>query len=552
MDQVLKDRTTKLHEAIGKLEAYSLQQLELSQNPSVFKTMSIMRSILAKYFDPHQEKHRYQQILSAIEEINRNRLLIQKFQEGTPAEQELAEKITHTVNNYNASFDQRIQFCVTGKQRLANFFSKDKQTDQPLPRIALLEKSSIPFKPFHKKNSKESSDIPLSKQSTELFHMKAITLLESHGIGNEARHVVKQSPIHTNVLENICTLTQTLSIFPGQTIVVMGESALDPKTMSICTLLPQSFKISLESPTGFPHPIQRAGWTLASKLIPDSPQRIDLLGEIAPLFQRRNKVITGLLEQGALMSHAKEILSLKKKIFKIHAKEFLDLNETLMITILESADAQKTAFEAVRTYFQMLNTHPLPLETLADASQTIREISMVNPHKLLLEAIIKGKSTDLGNNSAVIRFKIAKRSLDYYVEQSVKETFRQIEEANYSSEDYIKWNYIAQMGSIFGQASKAIFLQHLSEDLIFQPPKLTLFESKIQKAAYVQLADFLNELSNPLQNDFETDFKMHYQLLKKQIHADILLFKEQAPPKISIDLADYFEKRYQSLNSFSE
>lgn len=555
------ESTSRLREAISKLEAFSFQQTDPVS--SVSKTMSLVYSIFAGRFSAGQKKSRLQRhppdrkdVLKAVEQLNRYRFLIEKLKKGTPAEQELAEKVTEAINNYNDNCDKRIQACLSGKHRLTQFFSKHKLQDQELPKIILPKKITVQRhfpehllpKEAQKITSNAAFAVPISKQSAELFHMKAIALLEKYGIASnyEARAFVKKTPIHTTIEKDTstCTLTQTLSLFPGQTIIVMGSSALDPKTHALSRLFPETFCLSMESTqTGFPHPTQRAGWTLAGQLLPEFPQRIDLLDKAANLIQRKNLAITGLLQQGALLKHAKELLSLKKKCFEIHAKELIELQKTLNLAILKAASAEPAAYEIVERFFQSLHTHPNPFEVLADASKLIRETFMMKPHQSLLDAIIKGKSTDLGNRLPEIRYAAASALLDNSVILAKQEIRTQKEDVIFLNER-TKLEYVECLGSIFGEASKRIFLQYLSEDLIFESPRLTRFECKAQAAAYQHLKDFLDEL----EDETVTDPERIYALLKRQIIDDTAVFIEDSRPDIAKELADYFYNRYISLS----
>lgn len=561
------ESTRKLRDAMRKLEAYTLQQMELTDTSSVSKTISLVRSILISPFESKPKKHRHQrhppnknEVLIAVELINRNRLFIEKLKEGTPAEQELAEQFTQTINTYNESCDKRIQGCVSNRERLAKFFSKDKHGHQELPKIALPKKVSIQHHyPEHlspttlKLSAKSEIPVPMSKQSAELFHMKAIALLERYGIASnpEARTFVKQSPIHTAIQEDasICTLTQTLSLFPGQTIVVMGTSALDPKTHAISQLFPETFYLSLESTqTGFPHPIQRAGWTVAGQLLPDSPQRIDLLNLSTELFQRRNAMIAGLEPQGSLLKHAKQLLSFKKKAFDQHAEELIQLHRKLSLTILEKSCANADAYEITEKFYDALGSRPTPFDFLAETWHLVREHFMVRPHQQLLDAIIKGKSTDFGSPISETRHLAAKELLNESLELAQEEILRQKEETKLLNEKS-KYDFMRVFGNILGTASNQIFLQYLSEDLMFLPPSLNSFESKVQIAAYHHLKDFLAELSLSLSGDLASDQKLAYQLLKDQITSDIALFHEETLHPISKELSEYFQNRYVSLSS---
>lgn len=559
------DSTAKLNEAINKLEDYSLQQIKSAEESSVSKTIKLVRSILIRPFDTRPKKHKHQRIppdkhevMTAIEFINRNRLFIEKLKQGTPDEQELAEKYTKAINNYNENCDKRIQGCIRNKGRIANFFSKDKRKEPDLPRIAMLKRTSqrgYPENPackvLQKLYSNSETKIPVSRQLSEMFQMKAIILLENSGIVSrqEARTFVKNSPIYTNLEKSgtMCTHTQALSIFPG--LVIKGNSSLDPKTQLIDKLLPESFTLSLGelTQTSFPHPSQRAGWTLSSHLIPDAPQRTDLLGNAAKLFQQRNQSIASL-QQRDLLKHAKNLFSLKKKAFEEHSQEMIEMHETLATAILKAAGADQDSFQTVGRFYNFLRTHAHPYDVINETSQAIREHFMTKPHQTLLDAIIKGKSTDLGKDVPELRYNAAKAILDQAVD-SAQNDYHPSHHDVENLDERIKSAYIGCMGTLLGKASKSIFLQYLSEDLIFSPPTLSPFEKQVQNAAYLHLKDFLDELSMPLGADSTKNIEMMYQLLKKQLWTDIDVFNSKNTPTIPKELAHYFQQRYASLSS---
>jgi hypothetical protein len=553
------DSTAKLREAIDKLKAYSsLDQIETVEKSSISKTIALVRSILEKHFDSQPKKLKrnsfkpdQQQILEAIELINSKRFFIKKLKEGTPAEQELAEEFTKTIDTYNKSCDKQNQVCTTARQRLANFFSKDKTNEKKLPKIALPKKITVQHhypenfasKTIEKIRTTSDSTIQLTKQSAELFQMKVIALLERYGIASnpEARNFVKTSPIHAAIQNDAttCTLTQTLSLFPGQTIVVKGNSSLDPKTQTINRLFPDTFHLSLElTQTGFPHPIQRTGWSLASQLIPDSPQRIDLLNKTASLFYKRNEVITSLLQQGPMLKHAKMLHALKRNIFEKYAPELIKLHKTLSLAFLKAASAAQSTYEEAEKFFNNLAFHSSPMQVLSEIYHILRENFIVKPHQQLLNAIIKGKSTNLGNDNPKVRYHVAKDLLN----DALKQAKFELHIPNHTN---LHLKFINIFGNIYAKASKNIILQYLSEDLIFLPPTLSSFECKLQAAAYLHLSDFLDEL---LDSQTYTPEYL-YQLIKKQIFSDIHLFQEESPPEISKELSLYFQARFNSLSN---
>lgn len=570
MDKAALESTAKLQEAIRTLEAYSSRKTASHQTSSIAKTIAQVRAIFAHRSDPKPTQKKHQQLSPnshdmlraverAVELINRHRIVIQQLKKGTPAEQRLADEFTRTIDTYNESCNKLIPEYVSTINRLAKFFSKDQQIEKKLPTIILPRKATVqchypeqlatqdlPNPPF----AEQECVVPIPKQSAELFHMKAIALLERYGIAtnSEARVSVKQSPIYTSVEKHssICTLRQTITLFPGQTITVIGASALDPKSHAISRLFPETFRLSLESTqTGCPHPLQRAGWTMASQLLPEFPQRIDLLKEATPLFQGRTRAVIGLSPPGGMLKRAKEMISLKKRCFDQHAQELLNLHKQLAFSIAEDFISDKMHLEQ---FFNHLSTLSHPFQYLSHTSQMIRESFIAEPHQMLLDAIIKGKSTDFGSPFPHTRYMAAKTLLDQAFE-TAKDKVRQQKIGAPSSAEKIRLDYVLCMGEILGQAAKQIILQYLSEDLVFQPPILTSFERKVQAAAYHHLGEFLLELSPPSHPPQSFNLAETYKILKTQVETDIAFFQEEKKLTIPQELADYFQERYDNLMS---
>jgi hypothetical protein len=150
-----------------------------------------------------------------------------------------------------------------------------------------------------------------------------------------------------------------------------------------------------------------------------------------------------------------------------------------------------------------------------------------------------------------VRYQAAKQLLDLEIETTLKEIHQQ-QEAAITSEEQLKFAYVACLGIILGEAAKAIFLQYLSEDLVFPPPDLSLFESQLQTASYLHLSDFLSELSSLSQKRPPLLLTDIYLLLKNQITSDLSVFQEENKSSISQELSTYFSRRYESLRELSD
>ncbi|MEI8366061.1 MAG: hypothetical protein WCF65_06555 [Parachlamydiaceae bacterium] len=556
-----KDITLQLREAIDRLAAYVSKRNNIFF-PSVSQTFASMQTLLSPLGLEQREfktQYPHDKVSLAVEFILRQRFFIEKLKQGTQEEQELAASLTQTIKAYNQRRDERIHRKGMG---IIGFFSIERDAGKGAvpPKVTFSPNTTV--KHYYPENTapdtvcntlinttKTSAPIVLPIQSIELFQMKVISLIESYAktygitLNSDIRALIKNTPISANAQKDAdtCTWTQTLNLFPGHTIIVMGDSALDPKTRSIGTLFPKTFRLSEElTQTGFPHPSQRAGWTLAYELIPGHPQRVDLLDQTADLFFRKARVIENMLSQGNFLKSAKALLAQKKQSFQVHREELLKLHRQLAFAILHAAPQSivpKNAEVIVTRFYDILLTHPSSYDLLSKTHQTIINHFIIQPHHTLIEAILKGKATDFGSRHPTDRYHASQQLLDEAVTQACTAVADQSETAKLP----VNLDYIECFGTILGTASKNIILQYLSEDLIFQPPSLTSFESKVQAAAYRHLSDFLNEIENSPSDILE--------LMRNEISADIALFDGNETPAVSIELSHYFQSRYASLKS---
>lgn len=547
--------TALLLEAIKKLEAYASRQEHSTSRLQLSKTFAKLRSLFShdesgssKSIKQRIHRPTENEINDAIEIINRSRFLIEKLRRGTEDERELAESLTETIARYNSGCDLRITKYV-GKQPLFPLF-RQKRPDSP-PKIALPPKITVSCHfpgenlsqtALKNETARAAAAILVPKQSAELFHMKAIALLEQHGIASnhEARAIIKSSPIHIEQENDTsrCTLVQTLTLFPGQTITVKGSSSLDPKNSTIQKLFPKTFSLTLESTqTGFPDPSQRSGWALAGQLLPFSPQRIDLLAETAPLFQKRLMAIAGLQPKGDLLKRAKSLIAARKQTFNKNSGVLLPLHRKLAEAFISAgSEGRDTTRErgAIALFFDTLSQDPKPFELLCLANRRVAEQYLVDPRKKLIDKIIKGKDTSLGSDNADKRFKAVEQLYDELIDDCIA--------APSESE------YIASMGHALARAAKGIVLQYLSEDLIYPPPRLTPFQITVQAAACRQLDGFLTEL---FMNEEIGPAPLSPTLLEKmkgEIAEDIALFSGANETSVAREIAGYFAERHASLS----
>jgi hypothetical protein len=528
-----QDLTARLRKATDTLHTFSQESLKRQKQSGLSKTVALMKGLLDRALGRKQKQQR-DEVLHAVEVINSQRLAIRSL------DHESIQSITKAVDAYNACHEI---FPTTDKTKSLPKIAIPKRL-RPVERHFPAQRLYKVATPALKNNKIHSG---LSTQTSELFHMKVISLLERYGIASnpEARLTVKNSPISIslNIEDHLCTLTQTFQLFPWQTITIQGTSKVDPITQAIRHLLPDSFSLSLITlQTAFPHPLQRAGWSLADQLLPEVPQRPYLIPQIATLFDLKRQLQESLLSNEKSIISAKNLFKYRRQAFKENSKELLTLHRKQAQAVIAAAlgqrlndqqDLQK-AFEA---FFLAAENDIDPYGFLGETYDLLRDIWITRPYNFVIEEIARikmecdGEMDDIFNDTVNL-FEKAYDSSRLEIAEKIASCADNKLEA--------QWIWIQHYGALIGSASRNIMMQHLSEDLGFAPPELTLFETQLQTSAYRQLIDFVDEMQEDERGEINSA-KM-YLMMKDQIESDTRTFEDKAPTGIALDLAAYFNR----------
>lgn len=321
----------------------------------------------------------------------------------------------------------------------------------------------------------------------------------------------------------------------------MGNTELDPTTKTICKLFPETFSISLESSqTGFPHASQRAGWSLANELLPNFPQRIDMLPTLGTFYGAKKQAATDLLPQGCRLAVAKQLLKLKRHAFNTHKNQLIALHRQLAHAIVKACYETSNAVAAtIDAFFDDLSCQASPYDALAATSHQVQELFISTPCHTLLHAILKEEDYGPTRTS----YECAQATLAKALNSALAQMANRQKNAASISERR-NWDFITLMGKIFGHSAQAIMLQYLSEDLVFAPPTLTAFEQRVQTAAYRHVEDFLHELYADTASEAKRDTTSIYESMKAQIEWDIALFSQGHDHAAVAELAAYFDRRH--------
>ena len=112
------------------------------------------------------------------------------------------------------------------------------------------------------------------------------------------------------------------------------------------------------------------------------------------------------------------------------------------------------------------------------------------------------------------------------------------------------FDYIICMGQLMADASYQILLQHMSETIGFLPPKLGIFEKKIQAALYRQLISFQNELQSGISSKQESLDHFIAEIETDIANFKAVFFEELRGPAIEIvnELESYYHDHFYLNN----
>lgn len=508
------DMPEKVCSAAARLEAFAQLAIKKQGRSALTKTVGLMRKLLKRALRWKSDSSKTE-LMCAIETINKHRIDIRSFNVL------VASSIRNAIDSYN----QSLNHAKNGGDSLRLPHINIPRISLPMvrhfPGSQVVHQATSPMISYAAINT-----TPLPEQTADLFRMKVLSLLNRYEIATnpQARYAVIKSPITTTANDRFCLLTQTVKVFPWETVTVQGASELDPFTQTISRLFPETFSVSLVSEqTAYPHPTQRAGWVLSEYLIPELPQRLDLLPAHASLFSGRKELLEQLLAGKEVNQVAKKLFRIKQRVFQSYIQEFAFLHEKLAQAVFCAGGA--SSFET-KSFFACAQQEANSFDFIGDTYQQIREIWMKQPYQKVVEEQQKPELIEAS-------FKASHEEIE-------ADLIRDIEEAE-SEKQRIQLEWILNYGSLVGKASVPIMLQHLSEDFDFEPPKLTHFQTQLQTVACRHLADYMTELNQP---EFD-DTKM-YQAMKRQLTVDCETFQRKEKSRVAADLEGYFALRYRT------
>ncbi len=224
-------------------------------------------------------------------------------------------------------FAGNIDEAPTWRQRIARFFNPETPKKHSYSKHEATAKSLTPSLP----------SMQVTQQETDAFRMKAITLMNSHGIPFKSVAEQLKTLRNTPILMNrksldapIISYYQIVSPFPGEIIEFKGSFKRTGDKFSIP--IPSSFQIHKQN--GFPQTAQHNGWALDPCLVrSNAPQDI---------LERKAFLAKELLPDGALAEQAREHIA--KKRVALDPKELVELHRQLAHALVKGNPEMIDAF----------------------------------------------------------------------------------------------------------------------------------------------------------------------------------------------------------------
>ncbi len=489
----IRDPKAKLRAALDVIDHYNdaLSKQPLAnvfpsqkKNTGIGVSVRLAFHLIASAFSL---KAKHKGVQAAIDDVKRHHPSLTD-------DRRLLDRTFSSIQKFNQALDESQESNkISWHHKLFRFF---------INKSSLRHKITLPTKPlqpFHHLNPAQTQC--LSKQEEDAFRMKAFTLIKKYGIIfpsiEEALKTIRETPIDATIecsslsASSVLYLRQTLTPFPGETIILRGAINRNPGSPIPSTPIPESFALTNETtPSGFPDPLQHTGWALSEVLIPGAPHRPDAMPSLNALLQKKRETARFLKEQPAFKQRAQKLLKIKMK----HPAPLFDLHQRLFSTL--APDSAKE----IATFFDWLKQRKDPLETLAAVSRKFNQKCLIEPSQTLMQAW-NSPSKDQ-----------SRRAAQTIIAASFK---KGAEELTQSLADAAVQEFQRVLAEHIGMPAQELLLQHASEIMQFPPLPLSQKAKALQSLALIQLEAYLKELNEEIPQPPQTQLLYEIEALEK-------------------------------------
>jgi len=527
LDTIRQFTDPNISKTIPTLESFDLQdgKLEVKIRSSIERTMRFTKDCLLQVLSPYvrskqKEKRKAisQKLQESVDLLKIYSSAIKHMQKGSAHDAALADRFLQCIKNYNTLVQRTKETTFSLKNKIKRFFYSIAgwkvddallqseiflpETSEYVLQSKEVSESSLLGHKITIKNEPEnkfiqllqdaqakSQGIPLEPKRQELdaFRLKAHTVLQHHEtltalsykelVAYLLRYPIEAEPVSGDFGYGVTavSLCQKLSEFPGETLEIRQVFQRDSFHPELCFPVKESFTIHTHAvQTGFPHPLQHIGFTLAEKLIPSFTSEPLKLSK---LLEKKQTLSRKLLPKGDLSSIAKKLLRMKRKIFNSSAST-LDLLKKTIAMLCKQAGSTDT--QIIDDFFSWAQTSEFPFDAISHVHAEMIEKAVQEPLEHLQQEWLLRKNAQLHNPS------FCKEMLNQKMTQAI--------ESMKCSENGIVGQYQAFLAENLKNNIAAIVLLLFSEHLHFTPPTLSPFEKMLVASLFRSVLLFIYEL----------------------------------------------------------
>lgn len=501
----MSSKDDELKKALDQLEAF--KQASEKKSSRLEKVADLVQGFFSSDYKVKKEQALLQvkkELIQSIGVIKTYLPLIDKYREGSPEEQKLAEFALKTIEGYNQALTSENALKIEIHPAIQKF--KNSKIDDL----------------FKTKTQAQSS-----QEERDTLRMKAIRLIENDsGIGEVGLHESSISEVKKE--GKTVTLVQTWSDLPGEVTRIVGAFR---RESNHSIPIKDSFKLYLESiQPGHPYPPQHMGWSLSHWLVPSSVLWIDQIPLLKPIIERKKQTALDLLPKGKKNLKARKYYRFKKELFDSLKLEYLSFHQELAHSIIRSHPlTDDLAHETISRFFEFVGEASNSFDLLSETNDKLNKLFIDYPYEAIEDLRLHREIKDLEKQ---------------YKE---KRALPELEDP-----EPIK-NYLLMMGTLIGNAAENLLKMQLSEKLQIKPPELSDFDLKIQAASFKHLIEFLDELDLEIDLNNPHEKEAMISLMRNEIHSEIELFEAHDFDKIDPYLQElvdetvsYFHAQYHA------
>lgn len=487
------------------------------------------------------------EVLKAIKTIKSHYPLIPKLKGGNQKEKRLADAILSAITQYHKVLDEKTNASSQWRNtRIAQFFCGASVLESlkshriELPHEAMIQWSLAPENDkvrhtFQSRIYTTHPQDPLLAQESDALRMKASTLMRQNGVcfktASEGLLSIRNAPIQASFdsESQVSTLCLTLELIPGTTVGIMGSFKRNMVAKISSTPIPNSFKFTFHSTqTGFPYPLQYAGWAFPGTLLPAYPHYMEKLPLFKSMYEARKEASSALTPTGHSFEQAKQLLSFKRQILEENRQDVLYLNCKLCHAMITAVGMDGQAHkDVVDRFFNSLEHCQNPFNHLAETWRLINDSFANQPHARLQEIWLERSAPALFDADPNVIQQTARNIIEAEQAKALRALVKDMQQVESSLTKHTL-EFICCMEAVLAASFREILLQGSSETLRCPPRMLEEFAQKLQLIACNQLADFLEELNWKLDSMPAIHIKtLIKQRLRQELLADISIFETE-------------------------